>query len=112
MVRNTPYFARKSGTGEIVGGLQERLGEGVRTKLNVQFYFERPHFLFLSTATGKPRNISAIFAPSNSFFLFLQKKVVGAPEPFLLVQIVVLMIDRIKLNSVWTVVVGQPKTVV
>ena len=33
------------------------LGEGVRTKLNVQFYFERPHFLFLSTATGKPRNI-------------------------------------------------------
>ena len=59
------------------------LGEGVRTKLNVQFYFERPHFLFLSTATGKPRNISAIFAPSNVFFCFYRKKPLGAPEPLL-----------------------------
>ena len=50
------WFLKKRQRPLFIAYLGKR-GGGVETKLNVQFYFECPHFLFLSTATGKPRNI-------------------------------------------------------
>ena len=75
-------------------------GAGVSEKLNVQFSFQPPSPpppLFISL-----RHRGKVNLLLRTIFLFTEKskKSLGAPEPFLLVQIVGLMINGIKLNSV------------
>ena len=73
-------------------------------------FWAPPLFISLHPATGKPRNIWAIFAPSNSFFLFLQKKVVGCPWTLLVGTNRSTYNQPHQTEQLWTVVVGQPKT--
>ena len=89
------------------------LGGGGVGKIECPIFFSAPQPppppLFISL-----RHRGKVNLLLRTIFLFTEKskKSLGAPEPFLLVQIVGLMINGIKLNSVWTVVVGQSKTVV